>query len=189
VALVRGMSRFRLQDGREVGVRSTVGSDARSLKALLDQVGSEPRATILHEPGSRTARWLRGQIAAAAAQPGELMLAALLDGRVVGHLALVGDPRSHAPHVCEIGIAVAQPERGLGVGSALLDVALPWAQRHGLSRVTVGVLAHNESALHFFATHGFAREGRRVGQYLLSGSYYDEVIMARILTAPGATGR
>jgi RimJ/RimL family protein N-acetyltransferase len=189
VAMVRSMARFRLDDGREIGVRSAVSADARSLKSLLDQVGGEPRVTILHEPGSRTARWLRGQIAAAAAQPVELMLVAVLEGRLVGHLALVADQRPYSHHVCELGIAVSSAERGLGVGSALLDVALPWAARHGLRKAVVGVLAHNGRALHFFATHGFAREGLRAGQYLLAGVSYDEVIMARLLAADAGGGR
>lgn len=187
MAMVRSMARFRLDDGREIGVRSAVSTDARGLKSLLDQVGAEPPVTILHEPGSRTARWLRGQIAAAAAEPGELMLVAVLEGRLAGHLALVADARPYSRHVCELGIAVSSAERGLGVGSALLEVALPWAARHGLRKAVVGVLAHNERALHFFATHGFGREGLRAGQYLLAGVSYDEVIMARLL-APAAGG-
>ncbi len=187
--MVRGISRFPLGDGREVGVRSAVGADARALKKLLDDVGAEPLVTILHEPGSRTARWLRAQIARAAEEPGQLMLAAVVDGGLRGHLALVSDSRPHAHHVCELGIAVALPDRGLGVGSALLDVALPWAARHGLTKASVGVLSHNDRAQHFFAAHGFVREGCRMAQYLLGGEYHDEVLMARTLTTSTVDGR
>jgi RimJ/RimL family protein N-acetyltransferase len=187
VALVRGVARFELADGREAGVRSAVGSDARALKSLLDDVGAEPQVTILHDPGSRGARWLRGQISSAAAQPGELMLAAVVDGRLAGHLALVTDPREHSRHVCELGIAVALAARGLGVGSSLLEVALPWAARHGLRKASVGVLVHNERALRFFTVHGFVREGLRTEQYSIGGRYYDEVLMARHLD-PGEDG-
>lgn len=182
MAMVRGMSRFELADGRELGVRSVTPADARALRHLLDEVGSEAEVTILHVPGSCTARSLRGEIAAAAAEPGTLMLCAFAAGELVGHLALAADRRPASRHVCHIGLAVRCADRGLGVGSALLDVALPWAARHGIGKVTAGVMAHNRQALRFFLAHGFRREGLRVGQFVRDGRSIDEILMARDLT-------
>jgi len=189
VAMVRRTASFALADGREVVVRSTTPSDARRLRTLLDEVGAESEPTIVHVPGSCSVRTVRGRIAASAAEPGTLMLTALVDSRLVGHLALVTDERASCRHVCDLGLAVVRDERGLGIGSALLDVALPWAARSGVTKATVGVLAHNERALRFFRSHGFVSEGVRLGQHRRNGSTYDETLLARRLETTPATGR
>jgi len=183
VAMLRRMSRFELADRRRLHVRSAVPSDARALRSLLDTIGAEPEVVILHLPGSCTTRSLRGQIAQAAAEPDALMLSAFLDGVLVGHLALSADPRPASHHVCRVGLAVRSDDRGAGVGSALLDVALPWAARHGMTKAATSVLAHNARALRFFVAHGFRREGLRVDQFVRDGRRFDEVLMARPLSS------
>ena len=188
MAMVRRTARFALADGREVVVRSTTPSDARRLRILLDEIGAEEEVSIVHMPGSCSIRAVRGRIAAAAAEPGALMLTALVGSRLVGHLALATDGRVSCRHVCDLGLAVARGERGLGIGSALLDVALPWAARNGATKATVGVLAHNERALRFFRSHGFVPEGVRLGQHRRNGSTYDETLLARRLEASPAAG-
>jgi len=186
--MVRRTARFSLADGREVVVRSTTLSDARRLRALLDEIGGEAEVNILHTPGSCSVRAVRGRIAVAVAEPDALMLTALVDSRLVGHLALAADTRVSCRHVCELGLAVVRDERGRGVGSALLDVALPWAARHGVSKAVVAVLSHNQRALRFFRSHGFVSEGVRAGQHRRNGSSYDEVLLARPVEAAPVTG-
>lgn len=189
MAMMRRVSRFELADGRQLDVRSAAPADARALRRLLDEIGSEPEAAILHVPGSCTIRSLRGQIAAAAGEPGDLMLSALVAGELVGHLALSTDPLPASRHVCRLGVAVRAAQRGVGVGSALLDVALSWAARHGIGKVTISVVAHNDRAVRFFAGHGFRREGLRAGQFVRMGCQIDEVLMALTALPDSTQGR
>jgi len=178
MATLRRARRFVLADDREVSVRSAAPSDVRALRALLDAVAAEPSTPILHVPGSRTLRGLRAEVLEASGAADRLLLVALVDGTLAGHLALAGTAHPFAPHVCEVGVAVAAPFRRLGVASALMDVALPWAARHAYTRVTAGVFPHNRGALAFFSRYGFGREGVRTGQYLRGGNLYDEVLLA-----------
>jgi RimJ/RimL family protein N-acetyltransferase len=178
MATLRRARRFVLADDREVSVRSAVPADARPLRALLDAVAAEPSTPILHLPGGRSLRALRAEILEASGGTDRLLLVALVDGALAGHLALAGSGHPFARHVCEVGLAVAQPLRRVGVASALMDVALPWAARHSFTRVTAGVFPHNGAALAFFSRYGFRREGLRVGQYVRAGRVYDEVLLA-----------
>jgi RimJ/RimL family protein N-acetyltransferase len=178
MATLRRARHFALTDDREVSVRSAMPTDARDLRGLLDAVAAEPSVPILHVPGSRTLRGLRAEIVEASGAADQLLLVALVDGALAGHLALAGAGHPFARHVCEVGVAVAAASRRVGVGSALMDVALPWAVRHGYTRVTAGVFPHNRAALAFFARHGFAREGVRAGQYMRDDRLYDEVLLA-----------
>jgi L-phenylalanine/L-methionine N-acetyltransferase len=181
VVTLRRVSSFALADDSQVAVRSAAPADARGVCALLDAVAAEPDTPLLHVPCSCSVRTLRAQIDHAATDPRDLMLVAQVDGDLVGHLSLAGDRHPYSGHVCEIGLAVRADRRGKGVGSALLDVALPWAARRPYSKVVAGVFPHNRPALRFFAVHGFLREGQLHAHYAREGGTYDEVLMARPL--------
>ena len=182
---LRRASHFILRDGRPVQVRSATPSDARAVRTLMDASAAEAGTPILHVAGSSSLRSLRGELGDAALARDRLMLVAHVDGVLVGHLVLAGSTHPYARHVCELGIAVAADARGLGVGAALLDVALPWAARHPFSRVCASVFPHNERALRFLEAHGFTREGVRRERFWRVDRYFDEVLLSRPLTAAG----
>lgn len=52
-------------------------------------------------------------------------------------------------------IAVTEPLRGRGIGSALLDRASGWMDRVGVTEQSLSVFAGNGDALPFYARHGF----------------------------------
>jgi RimJ/RimL family protein N-acetyltransferase len=125
----------------------------------------------------------------ASAAADRIMLVAVVDARVAGHLVLAGTGHPFSPHVAEVGLAVAADRRRIGVASALMDVALPWAARRPFRRVVAAVFPHNEAALAFFAAYGFRREGERRGQYWRGGRFFDEVQLAVTLAPVEAGGR
>jgi L-amino acid N-acyltransferase YncA len=180
---------FVLRDDREVTVRSAAPADARAVRALLDAVAAEPSTPILHLPGSCSVRGMRAQIFEAAAVADRVMLVAVDDGEVAGHLILAGVGHPFSPHVAEVGLAVAADQRRLGTASALMDVALPWAARHGFRRVLAAVFPHNKAALRFFAARGFRQEGERPEQYRREGRHLGEILLAVCLPPDEAGGR
>jgi RimJ/RimL family protein N-acetyltransferase len=189
MATLRRAQPYVLRDEGELTVRSAAPADARAVRALLDEVAAEPLTPILHIPGSCSARAVRADILHAAAADDRIMLVAVADGEVAGHLVLAGTGHPFSPHVAEVGLAVAADRRRLGVASALMEVALPWAARRPFRRVIAAVFPHNEAALRFFATRGFQREGERHQQYWREGRYFDEVLLALTLASPAAGGR
>ena len=176
-----------LSDGRAALLRDARPHDARALTRQLDAIAAEPRSGLLLEPGQRSARDWRRLISEAAERPGALFVVAEVGGELVGNLGLRPAHNRSSPHVGTIGISVAAPLRRLGLGGALLDTTLAWADGRYL-KVELSVLGYNEGAVRFYERHGFSCEGRRAAQYVRGGEYHDEVLMARFLTtsSPGS---
>jgi GNAT superfamily N-acetyltransferase len=78
-----------------------------------------------------------------AAYPGAVVLAARIDGRVVGGATVVLDPGSPLAEVLEPGtaglrmLAVDPAAQGAGVGRALVEATLELARRRGLCRLSL----------------------------------------------------
>ncbi|MGW2487637.1 N-acetyltransferase family protein [Streptomyces sp. NPDC001606] len=110
-------------------------------------------------------------------------LVAELEGRVAGYIRL-GRPTPLAvnAHVLQIqGLAVAPEARGLGLARALLRAAAEEARRRGARRLTLRVLGHNTPARRLYASEGFAVEGVLPEEFLIDGTYVDDVFMGRSL--------
>lgn len=181
MALLGAERRVPLRDGRELTIRSARGGDAKPLARLLDAIAAEDPVTLLLQPGEIGVREWRRRIAHASGRESSLFLCAFVGERLVGNLGLVADPHPASPHVRVLGMSVARDCRGLGVGRALLDVALVWTREHGAAKVTLSAFAGNATALAFYEHHGFTREGLRRRQLVRGGEYHDEVLMARFL--------
>ena len=110
-------------------------------------------------------------------------LVAELDGVLVGYIRL-GFPTLLASnaHVRQIqGLAVAAEARGAGVGRALLRAVQEEARKLGARRITLRVLGHNTPARGLYESEGFVVEGVLPEEFLLYGTYVDDVFMGRSL--------
>jgi ribosomal protein S18 acetylase RimI-like enzyme len=109
-----------------------------------------------------------------------------IDGTLV---AVAGDEIVGSLHVQasrfgfgEIGMAVARPWRGRGVGSALLEAAIERARSDGLHKLALDVFPHNTAAIALYRKFGFVEEGRRAKHYRrASGELWDSVVMGLVL--------
>lgn len=82
----------------------------------------------------------------------------------------------------EIGMAVAREWRGRGVGSALMTAAVEWARERGVHKLSLGVFAHNRSAIALYEKFGFVEEGRRAKHYRrANGELWDAIEMGLLL--------
>jgi ribosomal protein S18 acetylase RimI-like enzyme len=76
------------------------------------------------------------------------------------------------------GIAVDPALRRRGVGRALVDAAIAEARARGARRLTLRVLAPNDGARRLYESAGFVVEGVQREEFLLDGSYVDDLLMA-----------
>jgi RimJ/RimL family protein N-acetyltransferase len=149
-------------------VRRARAEDARGLAELFAAVAEE-RDGIATEPpvdvDARTTQFaasIDGTIVAVAA--GEFVGSLHVDGSRFG--------------VGELGMAVAQPWRGRGVGSALLTAAIEKARGEGLHKLSLEVFPQNEAAIALYRKFGFLEEGRRVKHYRrANGELWDSIVM------------
>lgn len=111
------------------------------------------------------------------------VLVAEVDGVVAGYVGLrqVIPVPSHA-HVLEVnGLAVGPAHRGRGVAGALVLAAVDEARRRGTRKLTLRVLGSNPGARRVYERCGFVVEGVLREEFLLDGTYVDDVLMARDL--------
>ena len=115
----------------------------------------------------------------------QVTFAALVNGRVVGNAGLhpVNDnPRQK--HVCSLGISVAEAYQGRGVGRALMNACLDFAdQWANYARVELTVHADNARAIKLYESLGFEHEGRLRDFSFREGGYVDALFMGRLSKA------
>lgn len=151
-------------------IRPARDGDRRALAELFAAVAEE-RDGIATEPPvdveARAAGWrLDG------------CLVAIAGDELVGSLFV--DASRHG--FGELGMTVARPWRGRGVGSALMEAAIEWARERGLHKLSLAVFAHNEAGLALYRKYGFVEEGRRVQHYRRSsGELWDAIEMGLFL--------
>ena len=107
------------------------------------------------------------------------------DGHVVGSTGLHPQAQLRRRHCAMLGISVAQPAQGQGVGTALLqalcDYADNWAQ---LLRLELTVFHDNERAIALYRRCGFVHEGTHRAYALRQGVFVDVFSMARLHPRP-----
>ena len=87
-----------------------------------------------------------------------LPLVAELDGQASGLAwGLIHEPESRTAHVYQMWVA---PEaRGLGIGHALLNHIIAWAEEAQLDRVVLSVTTTNPAAVALYLSSGFIPQG------------------------------
>lgn len=154
------MTAFQVRRGRP--------EDARALAELFAAVAEERDGIATEPPIDIDARTRQ--------------FAGSIDGTIVAVTAddLIGSLHIDAARsgVGELGMAVALPWRGRGVGSALLTAAIEKARSDELHKLSLEVFPHNDAAIALYRKFGFVEEGRRVRHYRrASGELWDSIVM------------
>jgi RimJ/RimL family protein N-acetyltransferase len=105
-------------------------------------------------------------------EPKETMFVAVAADEIVGNASI------EWAGVSDIGMALLPGWRGKGLGSALLEAMIAWAEEHGSHKVELRVWPHNEAAIGLYEKFGFEREGYLKRHYRRSnGEVWDCIIM------------
>ncbi len=121
------------------------------------------------------------------------VLVAEVDGRIVGHAALVPMSLRKIAHVLRLDLCVHLGHWRRGHGEALLRALIDWAvAQPGAHKIELLVRAENAPAIALYEKLGFIIEGRlRHRLRLRDGRYIDDIAIAMLLderrvAAPGA---
>jgi RimJ/RimL family protein N-acetyltransferase len=157
-------------------VRRARADDADAILRVFEAVAAE-RQYILSEPPID--RELRRQRFLDALQSDEAQrFVAEAEGEIVGDLAVFRQGTAPAT----IGMGVAAPWRGRGVGTALMQACVDWAREAGVHKLSLEVFPWNEAAIALYRKFGFVEEGRLRKQYRRqSGELWDVLVMGLVL--------
>jgi RimJ/RimL family protein N-acetyltransferase len=159
-------------------VRPADPNDASELVALAAAVGQESGDWLLTTERWRPVADERRYLKAVRRHPDAAVLVAADGDRIVGRLSLARDPHPASAHVADLGVMVAASHRRRGIGRALLEAAVDWARKAGISKLELHVFPWNEPAIQLYEGFGFEREGLRRGHYLRDGVAVDALLMA-----------
>ena len=167
-----------------ISVRRAQPADAPAYARIMGDPGVYPGLLQMPHPNEEALRsWL---IASNAPDKTDLLLAAEIDGQVVGTAGMhPASPRLRRRHAWHLGISVAPGFQGQGVGSALMAAMCDYADRWiGALRLELSVFVDNERAIALYRRFGFETEGRMRAYALRDGVYVDTFAMARLHPAP-----
>ena len=170
-----------LPDGQAVRIRRAVPDDAAAVLRYLSQVGGEtPNLTFGTEGPGLTEGEERDYLTRVGLADNSLAILALVGDTIVGGLTFDGGQRPRLRHVGEFGISVAQGYAGLGIGRAMIEYMIAWAERSGVVRkLNLKVRVDNAGAIRLYERMGWVHEGRTTRDTLIDGQFNDCLLMGR----------
>ena len=156
-------------------IRGTLPEDAKAVSVLIDAVARERR--YLASTSGFSVEATASFLASVKAAKG-VLLVAIVDDAVVGWCDITRASFEGMAHVGRLGMGVKAGFRGQGIGKGLLKAALSRAFGQGLERVELEVFRSNDLAVRLYETHGFLREGVKVGARKLDGVADDILLFA-----------
>ena len=171
---------FRAANGSQIEIRPAGPDDAGAILAYLQMVGGESdNLTFGPEGPGLTDAEEREYLARAAASDNALVLLALHEGTIVGSLSFEGGRRARTRHTGELGISVTRDFTGKGIGRALLEALIEWAEESGIRKLNLRTRVDNTGAIRLYERLGWVAEGRITRDQGIGDVFTDTLFMGR----------
>ena len=167
-----------------IRIRPAEPGDAQPLVELAGEIGGEEGAWLLTTDAWRSSAEERRYLRAVRRHPDAAVYVVEDADRIVARLSLARDVHPASRHVADLGLMVSASHRRRGVGRALLDQAVVWAESVGVQKLELHVFPWNEPAIALYESFGFEREGVRKAHYLRDGVAVDVILMALLVANP-----
>ncbi len=164
-----------------IRIRPAEPGDAQRLVELAGEIGREEGAWLLTTEAVRSVAEERRYVRAVCRHPDAAVYVVEDAERIVARLSLARDVHPASCHVADLGLMVAASHRRRGVGQALLEQAVVWAEKVDVRKLELHVFPWNEPAIALYESFGFEREGLRKAHYLRDGVAVDAILMALLL--------
>ena len=182
-----GAQTVPLKDGRVARIRPLEPRDAEDALAYISGVTAETDFLAMESgefdwPVEKERQFIEDHARA----DNKLLVAAKVEGHIMGLLGFTGDDKRKMRHSGELGITVRQKAWGLGLGSALMAYAVDWASASGVVRkIDLRVRTDNDRAIRLYERFGFVREGTIRRQFLVAGTFRDAYLMGLEIDSSG----
>ena len=171
--------RIMLRGGEEVLLREAVEEDAGAILAfIVEAAGTTDQILTCPDEFPSSVDEEAEFIRARARAPRSVLISAWDGPTAIGTLGMRGHPLRRQAHTAELGMMVAAPWRGKGLGRALMNAGIGWARgQDGLSKICLCCFHTNSTGLALYESVGFVREGCRVAQARLerAGGRFEDV--------------
>lgn len=173
-----------LKDGRTCILRSTGPEMAEEMIEYMKKTAGETEWLLRYpDEVNYTAEGEKELLSRILEDPGHVMMAAIVDGKVAGNGSVSGiGGKRKILHRCSLAIALYQDYWNLGIGRAMIDYLTELARQMGFTQMDLEVVAENTQAQALYRKCGFIESGRRVHALKFDdGSLHDEILMYKEL--------
>ena len=173
-----------LRDGRQCTLRSVEPEDAQlMLQYMKVMLGETPFLLRPPEEFNYTVEEEASVLAGRRDDPRSLMLVAEKDSRIIASADICSHgPKSRLLHRGELGISILKDYWHQGIGSALMERLIAFAEKSGYEQIELTVESKNRRAINLYMKYGFTVFGTRPhGMKYPDGSYDNDYLMVRML--------
>lgn len=175
------VNKVQTLDGEKFSIRTALPQDAERIIAYNKAVMGEALYLVTTEAEfTVTKEQLQSLLKQSYEDEGKLAILAEYGGEVIGFLDFQNGNKLRTRHQGSFGMSVKESYRNQGVGKALLESLIEWAEGNPLiEKICLEVFADNEGAIKLYRKYGFVEEGvKRKGIRKSDGSYHDLILMA-----------
>jgi len=163
-------------------IREAVAEDAESYNHFMRQIADEPNNGVTFHAGEFTDTIEDTQKRLTTMHEKEncvIFVAVDESNQVIGECSGFASDRIARHHCVGLGITVSADHRRQGIGTALMQAIIAWAEANPtVYRLDLEVYTSNIRALNMYLKLGFVLEGTRRKAYRKHGQFKDAYMMA-----------
>jgi len=168
-----------LKSGETLILRQPTEDDAEAMIKYLNQVGGESDNLLFgKDEFYLTVEHEKEFISKLRQNPNSLMILGILNFSIVSIAQISCLSKKRISHNCEIAISVMKQHWNKGIGSAVMEELIRFANNHeNIKNVHLGVKAGNYKAIALYEKFGFVKVGVRKDYFNVNGIYDDLILM------------
>lgn len=177
------MTRHITKTGISYTIRQVDENDAEKLIqyskilfASTNQVLTTPAEYMISVADEKT--WINN----IAKSPNSKLLVAVLSEEIIGFLFFTGQQKAKIAHVGELGVNVHPDYQGIGIGRAMMEAFIGWAEQNSMiEKVMLQVFTTNRRAIELYQSLGFLEEGQFVKAVKQNAGEYVDLVQMYLL--------
>lgn len=144
----------------DVTIREALPEDAEQIVEVSHTIGNQTEFLVMDEYGMNLpVGLLENQLESIYTSEAQLLLVASIGAEIVGTASVKTSEEKRVDHIGEVGISLLKDYWGMGLGSALLEELIDWAQQTPqIRRLELTVQKQNTRAVHLYEKYGFQTE-------------------------------
>ncbi len=166
---------------KKVEIRERTVEDTEKFCEFINKLDNEAKY-MLYEKGERniSSEIIKRNIENIISN-GDACYIAIAQNQIVGFIIAVREKFIRTDHVADIVAGILEEYCGNGIGFELFQHIFKWAEASSVKRLELTVITENIRAVNLYKKIGFKIEGLREKSTSISGSFYDEYYMAKLL--------